>query len=823
MADKKSTPSCDYCEKRGLPILPLRYAIARPQKGAPIVTNKPSINIPDSAGQYTLRILRSGYLNVYDEARKHWDHYFVTPDGYYSKLNTKPGAVIVTPKEPFNCKLEGHREIASCITIPNAKKATNVWLAFSDVQWTEAVQKQHDAADYRKQHMRCVDVKAYAASVDAKHCLPIKDVSSKVIEYALDQSASKKAIGFSPFLADDRKGKSQRLIEECERIAPGKAFAVVVADAAGIAAELDHLMTRSASDFANHRDRKHPLMVSTAILQFKDALYTQTFESEENAANYLADEEERNPYSSFSEKQLEKLRTVTPAQARTATDNAWKTKYRTKFNEDAMEKWQVKFKAEDKDFQEKIIIPLAKALLAWLESTAMKKAFECHYDPNDLACGEVYTRIAHMVIQGAQDKKLCMEHMVKKLSAEFTPDNFLLNATVFNHKSFKEQVKKAVTISLDPLSVPGDAAIGFQTAVTEKIAEGHASALSPYLLSLNAPFIHMFNKAIDGGARPLWTALAMHSGKTFTPVTAVGNKDAFYKKAIKELARASGQTLPEHKLRKAIATEMRRLAVAGVPLSGTQSTQFAMFIDSPSIGAGPAGLSSAANAKRLAGALRTPVQVDAIVFDEWKTALAKPSAIAKGSIPFVGALLAAIWQFHALNKMTEDKNKAMSHEAKEANWRLQAGTLAIWGTLADAAGQGLAKMLPTTPSFGRGLAAVVAKLASKLGLAAGLVGASIMAGWDVVKAVEALQNKQFGMATLYFASSGLGFYIGYLALMGAIPFAGWIAILVLIGIAVLIELFKDNKVQDWLANGYWGKKSYHSADEELKQLQLAVQ
>jgi hypothetical protein len=267
---------------------------------------------------------------------------------------------------------------------------------------------------------------------------------------------------------------------------------------------------------------------------------------------------------------------------------------------------------------------------------------------------------------------------------------------------------------------------------------------------------------------------------------------------------------------------MRRLAVAGVPLSGTQSTQFAMFIDSPSIGAGPAGLSSAANAKRLAGALRTPVQVDAIVFDEWKTALAKPSAIAKGSIPFVGALLAAIWQFHALNKMTEDKNKAMSHEAKEANWRLQAGTLAIWGTLVDAAGQGLEKMLTLVPNVGRGLAATV-KLISGAGRLAGLVGAFIMAGWDLVKAVESAKKGQMGMMTLYGMSSFLGFYIGYLAFVGSIPFAGWIAILALIGIAILIEIFKDNKVQAWLENGYWGKKSYHSAEEELKELQAAVQ
>jgi hypothetical protein len=826
-----NNPNCEYCDKRGVPILPLRYAIAFSNTGAPQVTNKPSIEITAAAGQYTLRTMRSGYLNVFDEARKRWDEYFVTPDGYFFKIHKTKGQPLVLPKKPFNCPDEGHRAVASCITIPDAKNATKVWLAFSDVQWTEAVRKKHDSVDYRKQHMRCVDVKAYTASADAEHCLPIKDVGSKVAEYVFDKAVAHKSLGFSPFSPVVRKGQSQRLIEECERLAPSKGFAVVLADAAGIAAELDSLMTMHASNFANHDSRKRPLMVSSAVLQIKEAIHSQAIQAEEQAAEELAREYITQPdilslISSDArqrrEKQYEALRTVTHAEAEKAANRVWKEKYSTKFNEQAMNAWRAQFEKESKAFDEKIITPLAKALIEWLDSNAMKKAFECQYDEQNLDSGEVYTRVAHMVIRGAQDKKICREFMIKKLSGEFTPDNFLLNATVFNQKDFKDQVKKAVTVNLDPRSFPIDAAIGFQTEWAKKLTEGCASTLSPYLLSVNAPLISMFNTMMDGVARPLWTALAMHSGKTFVSIEVTGSVKKFRARLIAELLRQSGQVLNPAEMKRAVKAQLRRLEVAGIKLDGTEKKRFVLLIDPANIKRMPQDLKPSAQAAWLANAIRTPEQLEAIQFGEWKNSLAKPSAIAKGSIPFVGGTLAAIWQYHAMNKLGEDNDKAMSHEAKEASWRLQAGTMAFWGTVGDVAGQGLEKATPYIPRFGRGFASFIASSAQWLGKRAGFVGAWIMAGWDVTKAWESGVKGQYGMAALYLSSSFLGAYIGYLALAGMIPFAGWIAILALIGITLLIEFFKDNKIQEWLENGYWGKKQYKTADDELKQLEMAV-
>ncbi|MDN5782754.1 MAG: hypothetical protein L0H23_12190, partial [Luteimonas sp.] len=75
---------CPNCTKAGLPILPLRYAVARndaavkekaPSLAAPFET--PDIALPDVSARYSLRTLRSGYLYVFNEVRGKWNAYEV--------------------------------------------------------------------------------------------------------------------------------------------------------------------------------------------------------------------------------------------------------------------------------------------------------------------------------------------------------------------------------------------------------------------------------------------------------------------------------------------------------------------------------------------------------------------------------------------------------------------------------------------------------------------------------------------------------------------------------------------------------------------------
>jgi hypothetical protein len=266
-----TTKKCEYCDKVGVPIMPLRYAVAPAQSSAPTATG-PSVALSAKAAHYTTRLLRSGYLYVYDEARDRWESYFVTPQAMFFKLAETPGIPPVLPKKPFDCADLSHRALASCITIRDAKNATNVWLGFSDVEWTAAVREKHSSADYRKRHMRSVKVNAYAGSVDTKYCFDMKDIGKKVAEYAMEPAKIKTDLNWSPFAIDPRKMQTARLLEESEKLAPGKGFAVVLDDPTGVAAELGVLMQHSLDVYTcADPDKVRKLAVSEVItnLEFK--------------------------------------------------------------------------------------------------------------------------------------------------------------------------------------------------------------------------------------------------------------------------------------------------------------------------------------------------------------------------------------------------------------------------------------------------------------------------------------------------------------------------------------------------------------------------
>jgi hypothetical protein len=694
-----------------------------------------------------------------------------------------------------------------------------------DGQWTDAVRKRHDSADYRKKHMRCVDVKAYSASVDAKHCLPIKDVGSKIAEYVLDKTALKKAVGFSPIPQESRKGRAERLIAEAEKLAPGKGFIVALNDAVGIAAELSALMIHHASTFANKKENKHPLMASLAISQIKVAVEEQALEAEQQAAEELANDYISQPDLSvlFSdtarkrkEAQYDALRTVTPAEAKRAQQHAWE-KYRAKFNEAAMHAWQAKFETESQKLDQTTIQPLAKAYLAWLGGQDIKQSFQCNYDEDSLDSGEAYTRAVTLAISGTQDKKRCLDYLSQMLSGNFEPENFLLNALALNQKSLKDQIKKAVGApSIDPRIFPADAYIGFQGGVAEKIAHGDTS-LNAYLLTISAPLVKLFDGISNKVARPLWTAMAMHSRKVFVQVEVTGSKKAFRTRLIRELVKQSGKTMNPREMERAVSAQLRNLQAAGIPLEGTEKKTFTLLLDPKQVRGIPNGLTPSQQAKWLAGSIHTPVQLENIVMGEWRAALSG----AKGAIPFVSGLMAGVWQWAVLDKLGQDEKNAMSHEGHEASGRVWGASFALWANVADLAGRSLAR----TSSRFKGAAGIAEWFSTWLGRIAkggGFIGGAIVAYWDGKNAIQAYDKKDWVMASLYSASSISGLAVAILPFLSAIPFWGWVAIMFLIITTFFIELYKDNKLKVWLEKSYWGSRTYKNPEEEQMQFELAL-
>ncbi|CAB3677252.1 hypothetical protein LMG24238_02428 [Paraburkholderia sediminicola] len=269
-------PKCNFCDKQGLLIMPVRYAIAPLDMGLPVVTaplkvedtvhsvgkgKKQDLTLHGSAG-YTTRVLRSGYLYVYDEKRDRMTAYWITQDGYYMSFPLET-AVSEQAKTARPCDFAGHKELAGCIAIPDAEQAGIVWLGYSDVQWTPAVIAAHKGnagKSQREMHMRAFDASAWAKTHQTPpgqataagrgntvHAVGMGALASAVADYApAAKSASAGSRAFTPPSSPHfhaRAGQAEGTLSACRRRSAGMQAAIVALDdPAGVAQDLAALI-----------------------------------------------------------------------------------------------------------------------------------------------------------------------------------------------------------------------------------------------------------------------------------------------------------------------------------------------------------------------------------------------------------------------------------------------------------------------------------------------------------------------------------------------------------------------------------------------------
>ncbi|CAE6790398.1 T6SS effector BTH_I2691 family protein [Paraburkholderia aspalathi] len=269
-------PKCNLCDKQGLLIMPVRYAIAPLDMGLPTISaplkvedtahsvgkgKKQDLTLQGSAG-YTARVLRSGYLYVYDEKRDRMAAYWITQDGNYMSFPPET-TVSEQAKTAKPCDFAGHKELAGCIAIPDAGQAGMVWLGYSDVQWTPAVVMAHKGSagkSQREMHMRAFDAGAWAKTHQTLpgqmvaagrgstvHAVAMDVLASTVADYAT--AAKPVPIGARAFIPPSspyfraRAGQAEGTLTACRRRSPGMQGAIVALDdPAGVAQDLAALI-----------------------------------------------------------------------------------------------------------------------------------------------------------------------------------------------------------------------------------------------------------------------------------------------------------------------------------------------------------------------------------------------------------------------------------------------------------------------------------------------------------------------------------------------------------------------------------------------------
>lgn len=135
---------CTNCEKRGLPILPVRYTVLPNNVKAALPDGISGARVTDIAldtHRYGLRTLREGWVYLFYEVgprgKRYWETYKATPDGRLWKQQ------MPLPREPITHPACAQRAITvpmDLIAIERPEKCTGrVFIAFSEHAWHKEV------------------------------------------------------------------------------------------------------------------------------------------------------------------------------------------------------------------------------------------------------------------------------------------------------------------------------------------------------------------------------------------------------------------------------------------------------------------------------------------------------------------------------------------------------------------------------------------------------------------------------------------------------------------------------------------------------------
>lgn len=840
---------CETCAKEGLPLLLTRYALMPGETGAPRLSgtlDDPALHlVPLGQGaHYGLRLLRSGYVYVYDEARKHFDEYFVTADGFLSKMPPRIWALKQqhTPATEFRCARNGSAPMAGVITIRNPKHATRVWIAFSNAEWTKALFDQHQDAAHRARHMRCITING-GKVVPQLGTAPIEQLQQHVPEFKMEQIRASKAFAkFSPHPYNGRQHSTEALLQAVQQARPqGGAAIVALHDPTALLQEIAGLMELRKNTFINHDSVVKPRFAASTIASLEHSVREQAKLEEMAAAERVATDMTvnggvANLLPSY-QAMVAKTAQVTPAQLSKVANEKWAqyTHDRTgkpRFDAQGGRAWLKDYNAQLQKLDAEHIAPLARAHVAWLKHPCMVSHMACNFDSADKGSGAAYTATVAQTLRLTIDKQPSYDQYKQWLQAGDVnaAQNLVMRALCFNQEQLIEQIKKADLTLLDGRAFPSDMLVGFTKDFMEKMPSGAQAGMADLLQSVGGALFSNLDHTMKGGpaARALASVAAV-AGVQFTTVEVKGNRGKFVQHMMRSLMQIDPNlSVKPNELGRAVAAQLRLMEAEGMAVNKADKRRWLVVLDrSAAQQTAQQALRNGQNGDALAEALsksmRSADDLPSLKAEAFKGGVSG-SAFGAGA-----AFMTGLVQSYNFVKLVSDYTDGMKHEKDEALKRLRTGAVAILGTFGEATGLALQAMQEARLRNALGLKASkvpeVLRVGGRvLGLGAGLV----MAGLDLMKSFEEEEKGDFGLSRAYLASFGLGFGLSIAFFVSShIPFIGWIvvglAVIALFVLTAWIEKNKDNQVQEWLMRCHFGTHAdkYKTEAEEASELQKA--
>ncbi|CAB3649695.1 T6SS effector BTH_I2691 family protein [Achromobacter pestifer] len=861
---KRSSLNCEEdCpfHRVGLPIMPLRYAVLpNNDMFAPLTGDFEGIELVDKplgqGARYGVRLLRTGYLYVYDEARRELKGYYVNENAtLYNFDLDKP---VEACDRAFTCTMD-HEARASLLTIPNARRATFVWLAFSDVQWTKDVCKAHkgkSGAALRERHMFKFDVQAWLNSKqhpNAKRINTLKDtVADYVVERKRDLSHSEKnqLTGWSTVNYMDVKGWMGGMIEEAaEAFSPGNGLMLALPDGTGVLQDLARLMRHRFDEFVSNRSDIRQLTVSKSIESLREIVMQS---AETRFLNRRAtDATNQSVYGTTTpnmmgtggggaalgqqladllidghreqrEAEADRYRYPTEQERWTVKWEEWKD-YLDAYDEKARADWQKEFDGRLGKFDQEVIVPMAKAHVAWMTCDHTVSSFRCNYDVKNVDSGEVFQTVFSLCIDGTQDKRACFDLYTQWLQgAPVDTGNLLLRAMVHNQDLVAEKVVEAHDAIVDWKAVPwGNLHETYKTAL-QSLGKGRLDKTARLMEQLMGPIVGLLRLGVDHQmARKIALLLGIVTEKPVVIVDVVGSKKAFRAALIREVLRQHGSQVNVRQMERAVSDELRRLEVKGERLDGTDKKQWFMVVDREAASSVPTDLRGNEQARRLAQSTMTIEEYEAREMSRWRTAI--------NTDVRVGAV-SCLFQAVTLYKLWSDLDTAMLHERKDASWKFVVGIAGAGGSFAEVLGVALKAQGAAGMRLGAGIGlestgALLARWGGRVGVVTGV----IMAIFDFKSGAQQITVERNGLMGGLYIASGIFSLVLIAAFAMSSTIVGIVFAVALIIVAILIEYFKDDKIKEWLKRCLWGKFQgqsgtdyYYGLQDEMNNLRLAL-
>lgn len=843
---------CETCAKEGLPLLLTRYALMPAETGAPKLAGQ--LQDPDLAkvplGQgahYGLRLLRSGYVYVYDEARKHFDEYFVTTDGFMSKLPPRVWAIKQqhTPATEFRCARNGAAPLAGVITIRNPKHATKVWIAFSNAAWTKALFDQHQDAAHRSKHMRCITLTGGKVAPQPGTA-PIEQLQQHVPEFKMGQASAAKAFGkFSPHPYNGRQHVAESFLKAVQQARPqGGAAIVALHDPTALVNELAGLMELRKNTFVNHPESAKLRFAASSIASLEYTIKEQAKQDAKlkarnddvvDAAIFSAVAQGRSARSLGVKEAAP--RQLSKAELQKLADDAWRTYThdrtgKPRFDQTGSQAWLRKYNDEFLKFDASHIAPLAKAHVAWMQHRCMVSHMSCNFDGHDADSGVAYTATVVDMMRGVSDKQPSYElYLAWIKSGDFAAENLVMRALGLNQTELIAKLKEADAASVSLRVFPSDAVVGAVGAFMEKMPPSTRAELTALLAGLSGPALKYWDDfhagKVNGKAA---AAMAAVIGKQIVRVPVVGNRGQFIQAFMHQLySMDPALRAKPNELQAAVARRVNQLKMEGVDMAGSRKLSWYVLLDKGVVAeATSKNLSGQALADEVAKAVRTPQDIQ-------KLDMTRAMNIA-GKLGTAATVVSGALMLVNFSKLLEDVAEGMSHDLEEAKTKLLLGKFALGAFVSEQTGSLLEKAgeQRLRNMMGR-VGAYVPRALQWMGRFAGFGVGVILGLWDVSKGQDSASEGDFGLATAYRVSGGAAILISSTMLAISMNWialgpVGWavlaVGFVIWLGATFFIETNKDNPIQAWLARCHFGygppSEKYANLDTHIEQYRRAM-